>query len=374
MKILLFGGSFDPVHSQHVALARAAKEALGADRLIVIPSAIAPHKRSGASADGAARIEACKIAFRGIGAEISAYEIEQGDTSYSYLTCEHFRARYSDAELYFLMGADMLGNFPLWKYPGRILDCVTLAVGGRGDENLTRFAQTLYARYGKRIAEIPFTGKPVSSSKIRVELAFGKKPEALDGEVYRFLKEKGLYAYSAVLPALALEKPERREHSFRVALTAVAHARNAGVSADKALLSAALHDCGKYVPLSSPLLKGFRAPKNVPPPVMHQYTGAFLAEHRFGVTDPDVLNAIRYHTSGREDMSPLERLILIADMLEPARDFEGIDTLRAALERDLDECLYLCLKRQLAYLRARNFPIYSLTERAFVWIKAKIGK
>ena len=75
MKILLFGGSFDPVHSQHVALARAAKEALGAERLIVIPSAIAPHKRSGASADGAARIEACKIAFRGIGAEISAYEI-----------------------------------------------------------------------------------------------------------------------------------------------------------------------------------------------------------------------------------------------------------------------------------------------------------
>lgn len=64
------------------------------------------------------------------------------------------------------------------------------------------------------------------------------------------------------------------------------------------------------------MLKGFVPPKDVPESVMHQYTGAYLAEHEFGVTDEDILNAIRYHTSGRAGMSELEKLICFSDMLE----------------------------------------------------------
>lgn len=372
MKIALFGGSFDPVHSEHVALASAAKETLGLDRLIVIPSATAPHKLSGAVASAQDRLELCRIAFRDLNAEISPYEIERNDTSYSYLTCERFRAQYPDDELYFLVGADMLENFPTWRYPERILNCVTLVAGGRGENGAERAAATIFQKYRKRVVLLPFTGKPVSSTEIRVKLAFGKKPVELDEAVYRDLKEKGIYSHPAILPALALEKPERREHSYRVAVMAAEHASAAGADREKAILAAALHDCGKYVPLSSPLLKGFRipaeVPQNVPPSVLHQYTGAYLAEHEFGIRDIDILNAIRFHTSGRKNMSQLEKLILIADMLESGRDFEGIGELRRAFDADIDEGLRACLARQLRYLRDKNFSVYPLTERAYEWI------
>lgn len=147
-----------------------------------------------------------------------------------------------------------------------------------------------------------FSGEAVSSTGIRVSLAFGKDPEALDERVLAFIRERGLYTHPAIAPALALEKPERREHSFRVAQMACARARSLRIPEEKALLAAALHDCAKYVPLSSPLLEGFPCPENVPPPVLHQYTGAYLAEQHFGIRDREVLDAIRYHTSGRAGM------------------------------------------------------------------------
>ena len=205
-------------------------------------------------------------------------------------------------------------------------------------------------------------------------IAFGKKTEDLPEGVRRYIDERGLYTHPAIAPALALEKQERREHSYRVALLAAECAPRYGISQKKAILASALHDCGKYVPLSSPLLCGFSLPDGVPAPVVHQYTGAYLAEHAFGVTDEEVLDAIRYHTSGREDMTPLGKLIFLADMLEEGREFPEVERLRAALKRDLDECLLLCFEHQNAYLEAnqsKGCEIYSLTKKAYNWIKSK---
>ena len=102
---------------------------------------------------------------------------------------------------------------------------------------------------------------------------------------------------------------------------------------------------------------------------MHQYTGAYLAEHTFGVTDTDVLNAIRYHTSGRPNMSTLEKLIFLSDMLEAGRDFPHINSLRAWFGRDLDECMYRSLRYELKYLKKGKGEIYPLTFRAYEYYK-----
>ena len=131
-----------------------------------------------------------------------------------------------------------------------------------------------------------------------------------------------------------------------------------------------LHDCGKYIEKTNPMLEKFTVDDDVPAPVLHQYVGAYLAENVFGVTDEDILNAVRFHTSGREDMSPLEKLIFLSDMLEEGRAFDGIGPLREAFWKDLDLCMYLCLKAQLVFLRERNAPIYPLTQQAFDWLKA----
>ena len=104
-----------------------------------------------------------------------------------------------------------------------------------------------------------------------------------------------------------------------------------------------MHDCAKFLGADAPELKGFKCPENVPPPVVHQFSGAYVAEHTFGVKDEAVLNAIRYHTSGRENMSGLDKLIFLSDLLEEGRDYNGVEELREIFKKDIDECLKVAL-------------------------------
>lgn len=370
MKAALFGGSFDPVHSEHLLFVRAAIEELNLDKVIIMPSFLAPHKSGGAHASGEARLELCRLAFSGIEkAEVSDFELRQGGTSYSYLTCREFARRFPAYERFFLVGADMLENFFQWKEPDDILKNVTLVACGRGEPFPKSLSERFLSRFGKEFRTLSFVGKPVSSTFLRVALAFGKTPRELAPAVLNYIGEKGLYRYPEAR-ALDLEKPERREHSYRVAQLAAARAPGLRIAEERAVIAAMLHDCGKYVSLSDPLLRGFRPPEDVPEPVLHQYTGAYLAEHAFGVTDGEVLDAIRYHTSGRRGMGQLEMLIYLADLLEEGRRFEGVETLRKLFWEDLNKCLYASLSMQLEYLRSTEKPIYPLTKEAFSWISA----
>lgn len=369
MRVALFGGSFDPVHTEHVRYALAAKEALGLDLLIVMPAGQAPHKKWGAVASGKERLEMCRIAFLDYPwVKVSDEEVLAQGASYSYLTCRAFAKQYPGAERFFLVGADMLENFFSWKFPDDILSNVTLVACGRGEENPEVLRERFFERFGKSFVSVPFQGDDVASRLIRVDLAFEKEPCGMHEDVLSYIREKGLYSYAAIAPALSLEKQSRREHSYRVARMAVARATQVGVAEEKALLAAALHDCGKYVALDSPLLSGFVAPQDVPAPVMHQYTGAYLAREQFQIDDEEIVDAIRYHTSARAGMSTLEKLIYLADMLEDGRDFEGVNDLRKLFWQDLDECLFHALSAQEAYLKETNKPVYPLTHEALLWI------
>lgn len=375
MKIGLFGGSFDPVHLEHVRFVFAAIEQLGLDKVIVIPSFVAPHKLGGARADAASRFAMCRLAFRNcLQAEVSDYELSRGETSYTYITCRYFAEKYPDAERYFLMGADMLEDFFTWKNPADILQNVTLAVCDRGDGSARAFSERFESVFCKKPCFLGFCGAPVSSTRLRVALAFGKPVEELDEAVSAYLREHSLYEYPVIARGLALEKEKRREHSYRVACLACARARGAGISEEKALLAAALHDCGKYVPMDSPLLSRFVPPCGVPDPVMHQFTGAYLAERLLGICDEEILNAIRYHTSGRAEMGALEKLIFLSDLLEEGRNFPGVEELRALFFCDLDKCLFCSLSHQIAYLEASGGEIYPLTGQAYEWIRKKFEK
>lgn len=370
MRMGILGGSFDPVHIEHVRLSKAAIKELSLDRLFVVPSRIAPHKLYGAAASGEDRVSFLRLAFSEVPqAEISRFELEKDETSFSYLTCRHFAEKFPDAERFFLVGADMLEDFFTWREPEEILKNVTLAVCGRNEPLADRWHFKFRARFGCDFIEFHHIGEKVSSTKIRVDLAFEKRPEGMIESVYRVIRERGLYLEPQITEALKLEKPERREHSYRVALMACERAESLKIPFHKALLAAALHDCGKCVPPQSPLLKNF-TPPDVPPPVLHQYVGAYLAKHLFSIHDEDVLNAIRYHTSGRPGMSELEKLIYLSDALEAGRDYEHVERLRELFWRDLDECLVAFLGEQIKYLKESGKPVYSLTEEANEWICA----
>ncbi|MBQ8886042.1 MAG: nicotinate (nicotinamide) nucleotide adenylyltransferase [Clostridia bacterium] len=369
MKIGIFGGSFDPVHREHVRLAQAAIKSLALDRLFIMPAHTPPHKQGKLLSSDKDRFRMCELAFEGIErVEISDYELKVGGTSYTYLTLAHFKQLYPEAELFFLVGTDMLRDFPSWRYPERILETATLAVCARNEEQgwLETEQATFLKRFSRKFAVIGYNGENVSSTRIRVLAAAGEDISAfVEREVASYVQEKGLYEIFGAKEALALEKGERKAHSIRVAFYAAEHAGRFKLDEKKAVTAALFHDCAKNLPQDSPLLRGFCPPEGVPAPVWHQYAGAYVAKTAFGVSDEEILEAISFHTSGKPNMSPLAKLIYLADMLEEGRTYgEAVILRRVFEERGLDEGYFFALERSLAYLREKGGEVYRLTEEA----------
>jgi len=368
MRVGIFGGSFDPVHNEHVSIAVNAINKLNLDKLFIIPAYIAPHKRKALS-DGALRLKMLEAAFEKVDrAEVSDYELKKEGTSFSYLTCEYFSSVYPDAERFFIMGEDMLENFPTWKNPEKIVSLFDIAVCRRASlkEDLSDKQEDFLKKFGKNFIEIPYNGKAVSSTEVRVKARVGEEiSDLVPKAVEKIIVEDEAYKIPFADRALSLEKPKRAAHSRRVAITAGLAAGGFHIDEYSATLAGIMHDVAKNLKEDSPYLKGFVRPEGVPDQILHQFSGAYVAEHTFGITDADVLNAIRYHTTGRENMSSLEKLIYLADMLEPNRNFDGIEELRAAFEKNLDECMRLALKRTVEYLDDGLTDIYPLTLSAY---------
>lgn len=372
MKIAIYGGSFNPVHNEHINIVNSAKSSLNLDKIIVMPTFISPHKKGVLCARARDRLQMCRLAFGDIdGVEVSDYEIKRGGVSYSYVTCRHFKKLYPDDELFFIIGADMLESFHLWREPEEVLKCVTLAVCAREDgEILKKHIKDFNSRFKKEIVEINYTGGAVSSTKIRARASLEEDiSKFVPNSVKRHILGGQLYSLPQISGVKNLLTEDRWQHTVRVAETALSRCASLGIYEEDALIASALHDCAKYLERDADELKGFHAPEGVPPPVLHQYSGAFVAEHTFGIKDNNILNAIRYHTSGRENMSALEKLIFLSDMLEEGRDFDGVETLRKLFYKDINACLLTALKHQLNYLESTGKPVYSLTRRAYEYMK-----
>ncbi len=380
MRIGIFGGSFDPVHKEHTNFARAAIESLRLDILFVMPAHTPPHKPDRVLSSDTDRLEMCALAFADIPqARVSDYEIQRAGTSYTYLTCQHFRALYPSDEIFFLVGTDMLRDFPTWREPNTILENVTLAVCGRNEEKgwWEKEQADFYKKFGKKFVRIDYNGADVSSTKIRVLAGAGMRlTELVDERTEAYIYQNGLYKIENAEAALELETPNRRAHSVRVATLAAKRALGLHISERKAITAALFHDCGKYLSPDDRLLKGFSPPNTwgeVPASVWHQFAGAFVAEHAFGITDQEVLDAIRYHTSGRENMSELGKLIFLADMLEEERSYQGVEELRALFwqGQGLDECLEEALRQTLEFLKEKKADVYPLTKKAYEFYKKR---
>lgn len=372
MRIAIFGGAFNPVHREHVNLAKAAVKELALDKIIIMPSAISPHKQGRPVVDFWRRFEMCRLAFSCIKqAEVSNYELTRGGISYTCLTSSYFRALYPHDKLFFLIGADMLKSFHTWKNPQEILANLTLAACARETtESFLSYRQNVEKLFNTHVETISYVGDAVSSTRIRTLASLGEDFSGyVDEKVCQYIKENGLYALPNLWKVKELMPKKRWLHTLGVAVICAENASRAQLSEEQAVTMAALHDSAKYLDGTSPLLKGFSCPQGVPEPVVHQYAGAYLAEHVFGVTDKTVLEAIACHTSGKENMSPADKLLFLADVLEESRTFDGVEELRAIFKEDMDKCLKEQLKRQIEYLNGTGANVYNLTQKAYDYIK-----
>lgn len=374
MKIAILGGAFNPVHREHVNLARAAVRELELDKIIIMPTAVSPHKNGRLAADFWQRYEMCRLAFASVPqAEISNYELTRGGVSYTYLTCNHFADIYGDAKRYFIIGADMLENFPEWKEPRKILKNFSLAACAREDNaGFDDCKKRVENKFNTEVSTIHYVGEKVSSTEIRTLAALDEEFDRyVNVAVGQYIRDNALYYLPDLQGVKRLLSAERWAHTVRVAVMCAKNSARAGLTEKQAITMAALHDCAKELPRGNPLLKGFEAPLNVLSSVLHQYSGAYVAEKHFGVTDKTLLSAISCHTTGKENMTDADALLYLCDMLEAGRRFEGVDGLRKIFKRDLKECLFAALSRQVAYLNGTGAPVDGETLKAYNYIKDK---
>ena len=371
MKIGIYGGTFNPPHTGHLHAAKQAVQILGLDKLLLIPDRIAPHKEIPAgSPTPEQRLQMLCIAAAGEPKmEVSDIELKREGASYSYLTVEALREIYPEAELILLMGTDMFLTFDTWKNPERITRNATLAVLYRGEKGERAAIDAQKQRFEAEGARIVILENPVlsiSSTQLRRLIAFQCAGEFLPDGVEDYIRENGLYDAAVQWKNLPMEqlepivirllKPNRVAHVLGCRDTAVELAKRWGADENDAARAGILHDITKALdgPLQLTLCReygtildefGYKYPKT-----LHALTGSLVAERIFGES-PEVVSAICHHTTGKADMNLLEKIIYVADYMEPCRNFPGVEKLRELAFSDIDAALKLGLEMTLQHLK-----------------------
>ncbi|WP_432355188.1 bis(5'-nucleosyl)-tetraphosphatase (symmetrical) YqeK [Sporosarcina sp. A2] len=156
---------------------------------------------------------------------------------------------------------------------------------------------------------------------------------------------------------------QRFQHVLRVTETAKSLARIHGESIEAAETAALFHDIAKFMDakeMQELLIQHHAEPKLLEfhKELWHGPAGAIIAAAEFGVQDKDILNAIRFHTTGRAHMSKLEMIIYIADMIEPGREFPGVEELRALVAGSLEQAMRACIIQTVTHLIGKQVPVY----------------
>lgn len=171
---------------------------------------------------------------------------------------------------------------------------------------------------------------------------------------------------------------QRYEHTQRVYETALDLAELYDADLKKTEIAAILHDYAKFRRIDEMeqiISEDPNSPKDVltsNKELWHAFAGAVLVEREVGITDVEILAAIRYHTTGRKGMSVLEKVIWLADYIEPGRSFPGVIEVREQAKTNLDKALLMGLKNTILFLEQRNTGIHSLTHEAYADLSSKI--
>lgn len=392
MKIGIYGGTFNPPHLGHMAAAKAAVAALKLDKLLLIPAAIPPHKAlpsdTPAPEHRLAMVEKWADGM-GAGAEVSALELEREGKSYTSDTLRAIRQTYPDAELWLLMGADMFLTLHLWHEPEVILSLAGICAFGRteqdGEALFAPQREQLQKDFDAKITTITLPGLvDISSTRLREQLENGGGGQYLLPSVYGYILMHRLYGTKADLKKLDLNqlracsysmmRAKRIPHVMGVEEEAVKLAQRWGADPELARRAGILHDCTKYYELPEQLdiceEYGVRldALEQKAVKLLHSKTGACIARGVFGQPDA-VYDAIFWHTTGKADMTTLEKVLYIADYMEPNRDFDGVERLRHLAYTDLDKAMLLGVEMTIQEMQQRQVPIHTNTLQARDWLR-----
>lgn len=198
MKIGVFGGSFNPIHNGHLALAEHASDMADLDRTVIIPAYESPFKLGTGGSDSVHHLRMAELAVRGNDRlTVSDMEVVKTETSYTVDTLRELAEQNPEDRLYFIIGADSFFNIEMWWRSEELLTTWPFVVGcrpGYDNEELRRFAESLREKYGAEIHIVPVPQLDISSTDIRRRCAEGRSirylvPDAVDA----YIRDNGLY-------------------------------------------------------------------------------------------------------------------------------------------------------------------------------------
>ena len=373
MRIGIFGGTFNPPHLGHKRLAETMLKSASLDKIIIMPTYTPPHKKGSDLASEKDRLNMCRLLFKESHYQVSDLEIIRGGKSYTVDTVRELKKLYPDDELFLIIGSDMFLSFDRWYKFEEILENVTLCVATRENdisaEDLVSFAKEKLKLGADDIIISSVDAFVCSSTQVRNLIKEESDTEGiLEKSVKGYIDMRKLYSdeYTSWRKLLK-EKllPKRYVHSLNVADSARDLAERYGYDTEKAYFAGLVHDIMKNASDEEQLQimeKGgiilSRTEKNNPK-LWHAMAGECYLRTEMGITDKEILSAVRYHTTGKAGMSLLDKIVYIADYISVERDYSDVDVMRElATEKGLDEAALYALKYSVATLSQKEKLIH----------------
>jgi len=401
--LVVLGGTFDPIHMGHLAIAKAANNKLKPQRVLFIPSGQSPHKRDRQITNAEHRYAMTTLAICEHPAfDVSRIEINRPGPSYTIDTARALQAICpAGAKISFLVGNDALMNILSWKDAETLLkDCEFIVVPRPGYESnastnksMKDFIHHLTTSYDARIHQLEGPLLDISSTNIRerfkadqpVQGLMPKQVEAYARQHEIYSSEKAMHDYIAspptdkfILEAAREElnirlSPKRYTHTMGVVSEAEKLAIHYGQDVEKARIAALLHDCTKEYSTDKKRalcqLWGVQLDVVLETSIdiTHSLLSAESAKRDFHVNDPDILQAIRYHTTGHSNMTMLDKIIMLADYTEPSRPNKGLTKkMRDLALTNINHALVLRIKSIIKKETKSNRPIHPWSQDALI--------
>jgi nicotinate-nucleotide adenylyltransferase len=383
--------------------AEAVRDELGVDMVLFIPSGRPPHKKSNLLYNEHRYIMTVLASATNPYFSVSRMEIDRPGMTYTIDTIRELKKLCKpDCRIYFITGADAIEEIMTWHEPEKLLGmCEFVAVTrpGYNKKKLLESVGDLIKNHNGSLQFLEVPALSISSTDIRNRVLAGKTIKYLvPFEVENYIAKYGLYSEPKnefadedsinqnLLDGMTVDMinkklhylltPKRFTHTQGVASEASKLAEKYGANKEKAYLAGLLHDnakcfgaeekldlCEKFgVELDDILVNQ--------PDLTHSFLGAEIAKSDFGVTDEDVLNAIKYHTTGRKNMSLLEKIVYIADVIEPNRSFfDGLEETRRLAYSNIDKAMLYSLKHTVDFNKNKKRLIHPLSLEALEYFK-----
>lgn len=397
--IAIMGGTFDPIHYGHLVTAEAVRHKFGVEKVLFVPTGNPAHKDSQFVTHHEHRyLMAVLATMTNPLFEVSRMEIDRPGKTYTIDTITELRRLCGEGvKLYFITGADAIHQIFTWKDPEKLLslcDFVGVTRPGYKKNALFEEIDEIKKNYESKIHYMEVPSFAISSSDIRHRVRNDAPikyflPESVEAYIekfrlYRHSEEKEV---TFMLDLKTMQEKlqsalsvERYIHTMGVVKEAVKLADTFGTEKvrEKARVAALLHDCAKDYPdeMKKRLCKEYHIPldeimkKNTE--LIHPFLGAEVAKREYLVEDEEILDAVRYHTTGKKQMSMLDKIVFIADYIEPGRKpFPEREEAKRLAYLDLDLAMKFILQSTIAYVKEKKRVLHPLSTEALEYYKNK---